>query len=54
MLSAVTAKGALRFMVHEGTVNAEVFIGFCKRLLADASCRVTRRSSIPTSGSGRT
>jgi transposase len=37
MLSAVTAKGALRFMVHEGTVNAEVFIGFCKRLLADAS-----------------
>jgi transposase len=37
MLSAVTAQGALRFMVHEGTVNAEVFIDFCKRLLADAS-----------------
>lgn len=37
MLSAVTAKGALRFMVHEGTVNAEVFIEFCKRLLADAA-----------------
>ena len=37
MLSAVTAQGALRFRVHEGTVNAEVFIDFCKRLLADAS-----------------
>lgn len=37
MLSAVTARGTLRFMVHEGTVNAGVFIDFCKRLLADAS-----------------
>ena len=35
MLSAVSAKGALRFMVHEGTVNAAVFIDFCKRLLRD-------------------
>jgi hypothetical protein len=40
MLSAVTARGALRFMVHEGTVNAAVFIDFCKRLLHDASGRV--------------
>ena len=37
MLSAVTAQGSLRFMVHEGTVNAGVFIDFCQRLLADAS-----------------
>jgi transposase len=37
MLSAVTAQGALRFMVHEGTVNAAVFIDFCKRLLHDAT-----------------
>jgi transposase len=36
MLSAVSAQGALRFMVHEGTVNAAVFIEFCKRLLRDA------------------
>lgn len=35
MLSAVSAQGALRFMVHEGTVNAGVFIDFCKRLLRD-------------------
>src|SRR4051794_28979759 len=35
MLSAVSAQGALRFMIHEGTVNATVFIDFCKRLLRD-------------------
>lgn len=37
MLSAISAQGALRFMVHGGTVNATVFIDFCKRLLRDAS-----------------
>ncbi len=37
MLSAVSAQGALRFMLHEGTVNAGVFIEFCKRLLKDAA-----------------
>jgi transposase len=36
MLSAVTAQGAVRFTVHEGTVNAEVFIDFGERLLHDA------------------
>jgi transposase len=36
MLSAVSAQGALRFMLHDGTVNASVFIEFCKRLLKDA------------------
>jgi transposase len=36
MLSAISAQGALRFTVHEGTVNAAVFIDFCKRLLHDA------------------
>lgn len=36
MLSAVSAQGALRFMLHDGTVNAAVFIEFCKRLLNDA------------------
>lgn len=35
MLSAVTPQGALRFHVHEGTVNAAVFIDFCQRLLHD-------------------
>jgi transposase len=36
MLSAVSAQGALRFMLHDGTVNASVFIEFCRRLLKDA------------------
>jgi transposase len=36
MISAITAQGALRFTVHSGTVNAAVFIDFCKRLLHDA------------------
>jgi transposase len=35
MISAVTAKGALRFAVYEGGTNATVFINFCKRLLHD-------------------
>ena len=34
--SAVSAKGALRFAVYEGTANAQVFINFCQRLLHDA------------------
>lgn len=36
MFSAVTAKGALRFAVYEGTTNAATFTDFCKRLLHDA------------------
>ena len=36
MLSAVSAQGALRFMIQDGTVNATVIIDFCKRLLRDA------------------
>lgn len=37
MISAVNAKGLLRFQVFEGTLNAGRFIEFCNRLLADAS-----------------
>jgi transposase len=36
MISAVTAKGALRFAVYEGSTTAATFIDFCKRLLHDA------------------
>jgi hypothetical protein len=36
MLSAVSGQGMLRFMLHDGTVTAKVFIEFCKRLLKDA------------------
>jgi transposase len=36
LISAVTAKGALRFTAFEGKFTAAVFIDFCKRLLHDA------------------
>ena len=35
-ISAVSAKGALRFALYEGNTNAAIFIDFCKRLLHDA------------------
>jgi transposase len=37
LISAVTAKGKLRFAAYEGSLNGPVFIDFCRRLLADAS-----------------
>ena len=36
MISAVTAQGALRFSIITGTLTADRFIDFCKRLLHDA------------------
>ena len=36
MLSAVSPKGEMRFMVHDGTVNGGVFITFLKRMLVAA------------------
>jgi transposase len=36
MISAVSAKGALRFALYEGNTNAQVFINFCQRLLHDS------------------
>lgn len=35
MISAVSNRGEMRFMVVEGSVNADVFIEFLKRLVAD-------------------
>ena len=35
LISAVTAKGALRFAAYEGSLNGPVFIDFCRRLLHD-------------------
>ena len=37
MISAVSAKGALRFAVYEAATNAATFINFCKRLLHDTA-----------------
>src|SRR6266540_1718330 len=36
LISAVTAKGALRFAAYDGNLNSPVFIDFCRRLLHDA------------------
>jgi hypothetical protein len=35
LISAVTAKGKLRFAVYDGNLNGKAFIEFCRRLLAD-------------------
>jgi transposase len=35
LISAVTAKGKLRFAAYEGSLNAQVFLHFCRRLLDD-------------------
>ena len=35
MISAVSAQGKLHFMLVEGTVDSDVFIGYCERLLHD-------------------
>lgn len=37
MVSAISARGSLRFMVVEGSVGAATFIAFLKRLLRDVS-----------------
>lgn len=39
MLSAISPGGTLRFTVHQGSVNAGVFIEFCRKLLHDAGDR---------------
>jgi transposase len=37
LISAVTAKGRLRFAAYDGNLNGPVFIDFCRRLLHDAT-----------------
>ena len=37
LVSAVTAKGKLRFAAYDGNLNAPTFIDFCRRLLNDAA-----------------
>ena len=48
LISAVTSKGRMRFMVKaKGGVNADVFITFLKRLLVGATRRFSHRRSRP-------
>jgi hypothetical protein len=37
MISVVSARGQMRFMIVDGKVNADTFIEFCKRLLHGAT-----------------
>jgi hypothetical protein len=50
MISAVSAKGELRFMITRGCVNADVFITFLRRLLYGAKGPVHRRRAPHTPG----
>ena len=40
LISAVTSKGKMRFMIKEGGVNSQVFIGFLKRLMVGARKKI--------------
>jgi transposase len=40
LISAVSAKGKMRFMIREGGVNSKVFIGFLKQLLIGARKKI--------------
>jgi transposase len=36
LISAISPRGAMKFMATEGSVNSTVFIEFCKRLIANS------------------
>lgn len=40
VISALTNKGEMSFMVFEGRFQAEQFIGFCERLIKQSPCKV--------------
>ncbi len=40
MISAITNQGKVRFRIFEGSMNAEILIDFCKRLIQSAKRKV--------------
>lgn len=40
LISAITSKGHMRFMIREGGINSDVFIEFLKRLIVGASRKI--------------
>jgi transposase len=40
MISAVSNRGLMRFMLYEGALNADLFIAFLRRLIKDAERKV--------------
>jgi transposase len=40
MISAITNQGKVRFNIYEGTMNADILIDFCQRLVKSANRKV--------------
>ena len=40
MISSVTNRGKLRFMIYDGALNTAIFLKFLRRLIKDADCKV--------------
>jgi transposase len=40
MIAAVSNRGLMRFMLYEGALNADLFLGFLRRLTKDAGRKV--------------
>lgn len=40
MISAITSQGTVRFQIFDGTMNADILIDFCKRLIKSAGRKV--------------
>ena len=40
MISAVSNKGEMQFMVFDGAMNVDIFKDFMTRLVKDSPCRV--------------
>jgi hypothetical protein len=47
MISAVSNRGLMRFMLYEGALNADGFIAFLRRLIKDAGRKVVNRAGFP-------
>jgi len=40
LISSITNQGKVRFMIYDKTMNAQVFINFCQRLIKDADKKI--------------
>jgi len=40
LISSVTNQGKVRFMIYDKTMNAQIFIKFCRRLIKDADKKI--------------
>ena len=40
MISSLTNRGKLRFMIYEGVLNTAIFLNFLRRLVREAACKL--------------